>query len=155
MREESRQTTLGSSFAASVFTMWSQNDGRKRVIIPTIVFWVFFLLLFLLERVPTGRILNTRAMKEMYRSYVEMLVSTALDPDMIQALEDTNGAHSCVWVYWLAEGNTLLNSEAFHFCRSFLRRAMQSCCSFGACSSFCLLANLNCLSVLWHLSFAP
>ncbi|XP_062813473.1 proline-rich protein 12 [Anolis carolinensis] len=42
------------------------------------------------ERVLTGRILNTRAMKEMYRSYVEMLVSTALDPDMIQALEDTN-----------------------------------------------------------------
>ncbi|XP_029140501.1 proline-rich protein 12-like [Protobothrops mucrosquamatus] len=42
------------------------------------------------EHVPTGRILNTRAMKEMYRSYVEMLVSTALDPDMIQALEDTN-----------------------------------------------------------------
>ncbi|KYO30333.1 proline-rich protein 12 isoform A [Alligator mississippiensis] len=42
------------------------------------------------ERVPTGRVLNTRAMKEMYRSYVEMLVSTALDPDMIQALEDTN-----------------------------------------------------------------
>uniref|UniRef100_A0A670ZN68 DUF4211 domain-containing protein n=1 Tax=Pseudonaja textilis TaxID=8673 RepID=A0A670ZN68_PSETE len=42
------------------------------------------------ERLPTGRILNTRAMKEMYRSYVEMLVSTALDPDMIQALEDTN-----------------------------------------------------------------
>ncbi|XP_050195094.1 proline-rich protein 12-like, partial [Myiozetetes cayanensis] len=29
-------------------------------------------------------------MREMYRSYVEMLVSTALDPDMIQALEDTN-----------------------------------------------------------------
>ncbi|XP_043938529.1 proline-rich protein 12-like isoform X2 [Protopterus annectens] len=42
------------------------------------------------ERVPAGRILNTRAMKEMYRSYVEMLVSTALDPDMIQALEDTS-----------------------------------------------------------------
>ncbi|KAG5262691.1 hypothetical protein AALO_G00277820 [Alosa alosa] len=33
--------------------------------------------------------LNTRAMREMFRSYVEMLVSTALDPDMIQALEDT------------------------------------------------------------------
>lgn len=45
------------------------------------------------ERVPTGRVLNTRAMKEMYRSYVEMLVSTALDPDMIQALEDTNGGY--------------------------------------------------------------
>ncbi|ELK28581.1 Proline-rich protein 12 [Myotis davidii] len=29
-------------------------------------------------------------MREMYRSYVEMLVSTALDPDMIQALEDTH-----------------------------------------------------------------
>uniref|UniRef100_A0A8C7EHH0 DUF4211 domain-containing protein n=1 Tax=Nothoprocta perdicaria TaxID=30464 RepID=A0A8C7EHH0_NOTPE len=42
------------------------------------------------ERAPAGRVLNTRAMKEMYRSYVEMLVSTALDPDMIQALEDTN-----------------------------------------------------------------
>lgn len=40
---------------------------------------------------------NNRAMREMFRSYVEMLVSTALDPDMIQALEDTdgeNGAHS-------------------------------------------------------------
>ncbi|XP_039631783.1 proline-rich protein 12 isoform X2 [Polypterus senegalus] len=42
------------------------------------------------ERLPAGRGLNTRAMKEMFRSYVEMLVSTALDPDMIQALEDTN-----------------------------------------------------------------
>lgn len=34
--------------------------------------------------------MNSRAMREMFRSYVEMLVSTALDPDMIQALEDTN-----------------------------------------------------------------
>lgn len=34
---------------------------------------------------------NNRAMREMFRSYVEMLVSTALDPDMIQALEDTAG----------------------------------------------------------------
>ncbi|XP_018424625.1 PREDICTED: proline-rich protein 12 [Nanorana parkeri] len=42
------------------------------------------------ERAPVGRVLNTRAMKEMYRSYIEMLVSTALDPDMIQALEDTS-----------------------------------------------------------------
>lgn len=33
---------------------------------------------------------NNRAMREMFRSYVEMLVSTALDPDMIQALEDTD-----------------------------------------------------------------
>lgn len=34
--------------------------------------------------------LNSRVMREMFRSYVEMLVSTALDPDMIQALEDTD-----------------------------------------------------------------
>ncbi|XP_070703884.1 proline-rich protein 12 [Pempheris klunzingeri] len=34
--------------------------------------------------------INSRAMREMFRSYVEMLVSTALDPDMIQALEDTD-----------------------------------------------------------------
>ncbi|XP_029293361.1 proline-rich protein 12 [Cottoperca gobio] len=33
---------------------------------------------------------NSRAMREIFRSYVEMLVSTALDPDMIQALEDTD-----------------------------------------------------------------
>ncbi|XP_065806075.1 proline-rich protein 12 isoform X2 [Labrus bergylta] len=33
---------------------------------------------------------NNRAMREMFRSYVEMLVSTALDPDMIQALQDTD-----------------------------------------------------------------
>lgn len=37
---------------------------------------------------------NSRAMREMFRSYVEMLVSTALDPDMIQALEDTDGENS-------------------------------------------------------------
>ncbi|XP_023375935.1 proline-rich protein 12 [Pteropus vampyrus] len=42
------------------------------------------------ERAVPGRLLKTRAMREMYRSYVEMLVSTALDPDMIQALEDTH-----------------------------------------------------------------
>ncbi|XP_051572694.1 proline-rich protein 12-like isoform X2 [Myxocyprinus asiaticus] len=34
--------------------------------------------------------MNSRAMREMFRSYIEMLVSTALDPDMIQALEETN-----------------------------------------------------------------
>ncbi|XP_031148447.1 proline-rich protein 12 [Sander lucioperca] len=33
---------------------------------------------------------SSRALREMFRSYVEMLVSTALDPDMIQALEDTD-----------------------------------------------------------------
>ncbi|MGH0192473.1 UNVERIFIED_CONTAM: hypothetical protein FKN15_015338 [Acipenser sinensis] len=31
-----------------------------------------------------------KEMKEMFRSYVEMLVSTALDPDMIRALEETS-----------------------------------------------------------------
>lgn len=41
--------------------------------------------------VPVKGGVNNRAMREMFRSYVEMLVSTALDPDMIQALEDTAG----------------------------------------------------------------
>ncbi|XP_054597906.2 proline-rich protein 12 isoform X1 [Nothobranchius furzeri] len=39
---------------------------------------------------PVRALMNSRAMWEMFRSYVEMLVSTALDPDMIQALEDTD-----------------------------------------------------------------
>uniref|UniRef100_A0A3P9L822 Proline rich 12b n=1 Tax=Oryzias latipes TaxID=8090 RepID=A0A3P9L822_ORYLA len=39
---------------------------------------------------PLRALVNSRAMREMFRSYVEMLVSTALDPDMIQALEDTD-----------------------------------------------------------------
>lgn len=42
-------------------------------------------------------VMNSRAMREMFRSYVEMLVSTALDPDMIQALEDTNGEGGGRW----------------------------------------------------------
>uniref|UniRef100_A0A671PJ69 Proline-rich protein 12-like n=1 Tax=Sinocyclocheilus anshuiensis TaxID=1608454 RepID=A0A671PJ69_9TELE len=42
------------------------------------------------DEVSTRSGINSRAMREMFRSYVEMLVSTALDPDMIQALEDTN-----------------------------------------------------------------
>lgn len=47
---------------------------------------------------------NNRAMREMFRSYVEMLVSTALDPDMIQALEDTageNGTHKASFKHLL------------------------------------------------------
>ncbi|XP_020391351.2 proline-rich protein 12 isoform X1 [Rhincodon typus] len=42
------------------------------------------------ERIPTGRILNTRAMKEMYKSYIELLVSAALDPAMIETIEANN-----------------------------------------------------------------
>lgn len=45
----------------------------------------------LFHSVPVKGGVNNRAMREMFRSYVEMLVSTALDPDMIQALEDTAG----------------------------------------------------------------
>lgn len=44
-----------------------------------------------IHTVPVKGGVNNRAMREMFRSYVEMLVSTALDPDMIQALEDTAG----------------------------------------------------------------
>lgn len=46
--------------------------------------------------VPVKGGVNNRAMREMFRSYVEMLVSTALDPDMIQALEDTDGENGHV-----------------------------------------------------------
>lgn len=53
--------------------------------------------------------LNTRAMREMYRSYVEMLVSTALDPDMIQALEDTEGKR-----IWLPPRQTAVLSFSKH-----------------------------------------
>ncbi|XP_048340310.1 glutamine and serine-rich protein 1 isoform X2 [Sphaerodactylus townsendi] len=37
-----------------------------------------------------ARFLNTRAMKETFRSYMELLVSMALDPDTMQALEKSN-----------------------------------------------------------------
>nr|XP_056706954.1 glutamine and serine-rich protein 1 [Euleptes europaea] len=37
-----------------------------------------------------ARFLNTRAMKETFRSYMELLVSVALDPDTMQALEKSN-----------------------------------------------------------------
>ncbi|XP_067850273.1 glutamine and serine-rich protein 1 [Heptranchias perlo] len=46
------------------------------------------------ERPPTtpyvARFLNTRTMKETFKNYVELLVSTALDPDMIEASEQSN-----------------------------------------------------------------
>lgn len=38
-----------------------------------------------------ARFLNTRAMKETFRSYMELLVSIALDPDTMLALEKSNG----------------------------------------------------------------
>ncbi|NXF28514.1 QSER1 protein, partial [Nyctibius bracteatus] len=37
-----------------------------------------------------ARFLNTRAMKETFKSYMELLVSIALDPDTMQALEKSN-----------------------------------------------------------------
>ncbi|XP_071617898.1 glutamine and serine-rich protein 1 isoform X2 [Heliangelus exortis] len=46
------------------------------------------------ELVPSAplvtRFLNTRAMKETFKSYMELLVSIALDPDTMQALEKSN-----------------------------------------------------------------
>lgn len=57
----------------------------------------------------------------MYRSYVEMLVSTALDPDMIQALEDTNGAYSSVLVIMcVGQQRTSYNVDTFAPIRLFL-----------------------------------
>ncbi|XP_041053566.1 glutamine and serine-rich protein 1 isoform X2 [Carcharodon carcharias] len=37
-----------------------------------------------------ARFLNTRTMKETFKNYMELLVSTALDPDMIEASEQSN-----------------------------------------------------------------
>lgn len=56
-----------------------------------------------LHSVPVKGGVNNRAMREMFRSYVEMLVSTALDPDMIQALEDTDGENCSQHTFPLME----------------------------------------------------
>ncbi|XP_051904103.1 proline-rich protein 12-like isoform X2 [Hippocampus zosterae] len=63
--------------------------------------------------------LNSRAMREMFRSYVEMLVSTALDPDMIQALEDT---HDELYLPPMRKIDGLLNERK----KSLLRRVGMS-----------------------------
>lgn len=38
-----------------------------------------------------SRLLNTRTMKETFRSFVELLISIALDEDVMTALERANG----------------------------------------------------------------
>ncbi|KAJ7989979.1 hypothetical protein DPEC_G00310100 [Dallia pectoralis] len=62
---------------------------------------------------------NSRAMREMFRSYVEMLVSTALDPDMIQALEDTDDE---LYLPPMRKIDSLLNEQK----RGLLRRVNMS-----------------------------
>ncbi|KAL0993686.1 hypothetical protein UPYG_G00111660 [Umbra pygmaea] len=62
---------------------------------------------------------NSRAMREMFRSYVEMLVSTALDPDMIQALEDTDDE---LYLPPMRKIDSLLNEQK----RRLLRRVNMS-----------------------------
>lgn len=62
---------------------------------------------------------NIRAMRELFRSYVEMLVSTALDPDMIQALEDT---HDELYLPPMRKIDGILNEQK----RRLLRRASMS-----------------------------
>ncbi|MFT7814810.1 proline-rich protein 12-like [Arapaima gigas] len=62
---------------------------------------------------------NSRAMREMFRSYVEMLVSTALDPDMIQALEDT---HDELYLPPMRKIDSILNEQK----RRLLRRVNMS-----------------------------
>lgn len=57
---------------------------------------------------PVRAAVNSRAMREMFRSYVEMLVSTALDPDMIQALEDTDGK---LWGGGPSAGRSIFQQE--------------------------------------------
>lgn len=40
-----------------------------------------------------SRFLNTRMMKETFRSYVELLISVALDAEVMNTLEKENGEH--------------------------------------------------------------
>ena len=44
-----------------------------------------------------SRFLNTRAMKETFKSFVELLISVALDEDVMTALERAKGE----WIYFL------------------------------------------------------
>lgn len=85
---------------------------------------------------------NNRAMREMFRSYVEMLVSTALDPDMIQALEDTAGENTVnkafsqtgqivqVWRTMAAKETTFLNVNLGSFFRKRLIPSAHNLSSF-------------------------
>ncbi|XP_028311217.1 proline-rich protein 12-like isoform X2 [Gouania willdenowi] len=58
---------------------------------------------------------HDQAMREMFRSYVEMLVSAALDPDMIQALEDTDDE---LYLPPMRKIHTLLNEQKKKLLRS-------------------------------------
>ncbi|CAL8306270.1 unnamed protein product [Boreogadus saida] len=62
---------------------------------------------------------ENRVLREMFRSYVEMLVSTALDPDMIQALEDT---HDELYLPPMRKIDSMLNEQK----RRLLRRISMS-----------------------------
>lgn len=44
-----------------------------------------------------SRLLNTRTMKETFRSFVELLISIALDEDVMTALERANGEQDTFW----------------------------------------------------------
>ncbi|XP_048868860.1 proline-rich protein 12 isoform X2 [Brienomyrus brachyistius] len=71
------------------------------------------------DEMPVRGGMNSRAMREMFRSYVEMLVSTALDPDMIQALEDT---HDELYLPPMRKIDGILNEQK----RKLLRRVNMS-----------------------------
>ncbi|XP_029102686.1 proline-rich protein 12-like isoform X1 [Scleropages formosus] len=71
------------------------------------------------DEMPVRGGVNSRAMREMFRSYVEMLVSTALDPDMIQALEDT---HDELYLPPMRKIDSILNEQK----RRLLRRVNMS-----------------------------
>ncbi|KAH0620856.1 hypothetical protein JD844_021702 [Phrynosoma platyrhinos] len=60
-----------------------------------------------------ARFLNTRAMKETFRSYMELLVSIALDPDTMLALEKSNGVQweGAFQTVALAAQNKLLHTS--------------------------------------------
>uniref|UniRef100_A0A4W5KRD8 DUF4211 domain-containing protein n=1 Tax=Hucho hucho TaxID=62062 RepID=A0A4W5KRD8_9TELE len=71
------------------------------------------------DQAPVRGGMNSRAMREMFRSYIEMLVSTALDPDMIQALEDTDDE---LYLPPMRKIDSLLNEQK----RRLLRRVNMS-----------------------------
>lgn len=48
-----------------------------------------------------SRLLNTRTMKETFRSFVELLISIALDEDVMTALERANGEQDTFWTLFL------------------------------------------------------
>lgn len=98
---------------------WVQMDGCMfytwLVLIKTNLFPCNFYIMFPLFYVPeftppvpfASRFLNTRTMKETFKSFVELLISVALDPDVLDALEKESG-RCCSYGKWMHRNILLL-----------------------------------------------